>query len=217
MANRTNPVHEGAREGRRTLDSLGRELRLARLVAGLTQQQVATALGCSKAEISRREHALVRTLGVAEAFRHAAAVGLKAWLRLFPAIRRPLDAPQLDLLSRFRHRIGPGWRFDLEVPMPQPGDLRAADAVIAAAAGRCVVEAITRLVGIEAQTRAARLKARDLGVQRVILLVAATHANRRIIREAGPMLAEAFPIATAEALRTLARGRLPEADALILL
>jgi hypothetical protein len=74
----------------------------------------------------------------------AAAVGLRSWLRFFPAGRRLLDAPQLALLGRLRARISAIWRWETEVPIPIPGDLRAADARLSGPV-TILVEAYTRL------------------------------------------------------------------------
>lgn len=101
--------------------------------------------------------------------------------------------------------------------MPEAADLRAADAVIRVDAGAAAVEAITRFADVQAQYRAGRLKQRDLSLERLIFVVAGTSANRAAIRGAGDVLATYFPVRTREALRELAAGRLPEADALILL
>ncbi len=51
----------------------------------------------------------------------------------------------------------------------------------------------------------------------MILLVAATRSNRVSIRSAGPTLVEAFPWSTRLALAALAAGRIPDANAIILL
>lgn len=216
-ANRTSTLHEATFQAAWNLQQLGRELRLARIISGRSQSNVGRQLGCSKSQISRRERGLVKRLSFLELCRHAGAVGLKLVARLYPAVRRPLDAPQLALLKRLHARIGPlqGWR--LEVPMPNPGDLRAADATIATHAGTTVVEAITRLANVQAQYRAGALKQRDLGAERLIFLVSATRANREAIRLAGPILDEYFPVRTREALRDLQAGRLPRGNALILL
>jgi hypothetical protein len=128
-----------------------------------------------------------------------------------------MDAPQLALLNRFRARIAAIWRWEQEVPVPIEGDLRAVDARITAGGSTIVIEAITRLADVQAQTRAAQLKRRDIGAQRLILLLAATAANRRAVREAGPALAGAFPITTRATLDALAAGRDPGGDALLFL
>lgn len=58
---------------------------------------------------------------------------------------------------------------------------------------------------------------RDLGLDRLIFVVSGTSANRAAVRAAGDMLAAYFPAGTREALHELVAGRLPHADALVLL
>jgi len=215
MANRTSALHDATRQAAWTLHELGRELRIARVISGLTQSRVAKGIGTSQSRVSRTERGLPSDLGLATLSRHAAAVGLKIHVRLYPRGRRLLDAPQLGLLGRLRHRINPVWTWEMEVPVPIPGDLRASDARLTSAAATIVVEAITRLADAQAQARAAMLKKRDLHADRLILLVAATVANRRALREAGPDLAVAFPVATSAALRALAHGQDMGGDAIV--
>jgi len=217
MANRTSALHEATRQAAWTLHELGRELRIARVISGLTQSRVAKGIGTSQSRVSRTEHGLTSDAGLATLARHAAAVGLKIHVRLYPRGRRLLDAPQLGLLRRLRTRISSDWTWEIEVPVPIAGDLRAADAKLTSAAVTIVVEAITRLADAQAQARAAMLKKRDLRADRLILLVAATVANRRALREAGPDLTVAFPVGTSAALRTLACGQDLGADAIVVL
>lgn len=217
MATRTRSLDEAARNARWSLAELGREVRNARIRRGSTQRQVAVRLGTSVSQVSRLERGLAPRLTVASAFRLAAAVGLRGYLRAFPGGRDLLDQPQLALLERLRGRAAPAWRWRLEVPIPTPGDLRAVDAVLTN--GDCVIaiEAITRLADVQAQVRAAQVKARDLGATRLLLLLAATSANRRALRAAQPLIEAAFPMTTRAALTSLAAGRDPGADALVLL
>jgi transcriptional regulator with XRE-family HTH domain len=217
MANRSSPVHDASQQARWINQVNGRELRLARIMSGRTQQQVAARLGRSRSWVSRAERARFPGLTVADLTKHAAAVGLRVSVRLWPAGRRPLDHPQLALLERLRSRTGALWRWELEVPVPIEKDLRAADARISNAQTSIVVEAITRLVDVQAQLRAAQLKRRDLQAQRLVLLVSATSTNRTAMRAAGPMLRETLPVQTWAALRALAAGRDPGGDALIVL
>jgi transcriptional regulator with XRE-family HTH domain len=214
---RTNPLHEASIQATRILHDLGRELRLARISAGISQAELARRLETTQPRISRFERAKDVRASLEELIRHAAAVGLRLWVRAYPATRRLLDEPQLQLLQRFRDRIAGAWGWELEVPVPIPGDLRAADARIRIGELTILVEAITRLADIQAQSRAAQLKRRDLGATRLILLVAATETNRRALRAAGPAFSEAFPIRTAAALRVLAVGKDPGADAIVTL
>jgi transcriptional regulator with XRE-family HTH domain len=217
MANRVSMLREATRFGEWLRKEIGRELRVARLTAGMTQRDVGGVLGRAASHVSRVEHGLIRGLGMEAIVRHAAVVGLKPWVRLFPTVARPLDAAQLALLRRFQARIGEVWGVILEVPMPRAGDLRAADALLTIPGCRCMVEVITRLADFQAQVRAAHLKQRDLGADRLIFVIAATTTNRRALRAAGSAVETAFPLATRATLHALAAGNDPGADGLVLL
>lgn len=217
MANRTSPLREAARLASWILKNIGRELRVARILAGFTQAQVARHLGKSRSYVSRVENGLIAGIKMADLTRHAATVGLKPWFKLYPAGRRVMDAPQLALLARFRARVAAAWRVELEVPMPIAGDLRAADALISIVGCRCMVEVITRLADFQAQLRAAHAKQRDLGADRLIFALGGTTTNRRVLREAAAAVAVAFPVDTRTALRLLGAGVDPGGDALVIL
>lgn len=217
MANRQSPTREAGRFGAWLLREIGRELRVARLIAGMTQYQVAEQLGRSISHVSRVEHGLLNMIGIVQVTKHAAVVGLKPWVRLYPVVARPLDNAQLALLARFRERISNAWKVTLEAPMPLPGDLRAADALITINGCVCIVELITRLADFQAQLRSAQLKKRDLHAMRLIFVVAANATNRRSLHQAGAAVRDAFPLDTKATLRALAEGRDPGADGLVLL
>lgn len=217
MANRQSAVREGARFGVWLLREIGRELRVARLIAGMTQSQVATVLGTSASHISRVEHGLIKGFGLVALSRQGAVVGLKPWIRLYPTVARPLDSAQLALFEKFRARIGTAWEVVIEAPMPLAGDLRAADATLTIPGCRCMVEVITRLADFQAQVRSAHRKQRDIGAARLILVVAGNDTNRRALRDAGVAVRDGFPLDTKATLRALAAGVDPGADGLVLL
>src|SRR3990170_3436894 len=104
MANRQSPIREAGRFGEWLLREIGRELRVARLIAGMTQAEVAVLLGTSVSHVSRVEHGLIKGFGLVALSRHGAVVGLKPWIRLYPTVTRPLDKAQLALFARFRER-----------------------------------------------------------------------------------------------------------------
>lgn len=216
MANRQSSLREASRAAAWSLRALGRELRVARITGGMTQRAVGARIGRSASHVSRVENGLISGLTMAQLHRHAAAVGLKPFVNLYPAVARPLDHAQLTLLSAFRGRLRDAWQVDLEVPMPIAGDLRAADAVISRRGLRIMVEVITRMADFQAQLRAARRKARDLGTDRLVFVVAATATNRQALRDAGPAARDAFRVGSRAALRRLSLGDDPGADALIL-
>ena len=217
MSIRTSPIQEARRRTTWVLLTVGREIRTARHRSGMTQRSVGAAIGRSASWISRIESGHVRRVALAELIVVSAAVGLKLVVNAYPAWRRPLDAPQLDLLNRFNARLHGSWRRELEKVMPRHDDLRAVDELITLGDCACAVEAITRLADAQGQVRAARAKQRDLGAAHLILLVKSSHANRRMLREVGPILVESFPVGTRAALRALSAGRDPGGDCLIVL
>lgn len=146
-----------------------------------------------------------------------AAVGLKVWLTTFAAERAIKDAPQLALLRRFHARIGEAWTWTYEAVVPIQRDQRAADAVIRTASAEVMIEAFTRLADAQSQLRAVQAKARDMRIGRVILVIAATHANRRALGLAADVVAANFPLGTRAVLSALAAGRDPGANGIVLL
>lgn len=100
--------------------------------------------------------------------------------------------------------------------MPIEGDRRSADAMIGVEGLEVLVEAETHIDDIQALERGIAAKQRDLGVARVILLVADTRHNRAII-EGVPELRRRFPIGTRACLFALTQGRDPGGDALVIL
>lgn len=217
MANRTSIIREAGFIATSILRDIGRELRLARILAGMTQSRVGARIGRSASHVSRVERGRVPSVRLPTLVAHAAVVGLKPWVRLFPARARPMDAPQLAVLARLRTRISTEWGVELEVPVAIPGDLRAADVILSVPGCRILAEIITRLADFQAQVRAARLKHRDLHTDRLIMVVAATTTNRRVLREIGPAATVAFPLGTRTTLEALSAGRDPEGDAIVLL
>ena len=100
--------------------------------------------------------------------------------------------------------------------MPIAGDLRAGDGHIEGAFGSVLVEAETRVTDIQAVHRKARLKQRDLAADRLILLIADTVHNRRVVA-AHAELREHLPIGTRRCLAALSRGMDPGGDCLVIL
>ena len=216
-ANRRNPIHDASLDADRLLRDIGRELRVARITAGQTQARVARSLGWSQSRVSRAERGRYPSATLTDHSRHAAAVGLRLWVKAYPGVRRVLDAAQLALLGRFRARLHAIWSWELEVPVPLPGDLRAGDCRTAIPGRSVLVEAITRFADAQAQTRSAQRKRRDLRCDRLILLIADTSANRRALAEAGPAFQAAFPVTPRAALRALTAGVDLGGDAIVML
>jgi hypothetical protein len=110
--------------------------------------------------------------------------------------------------------------FRTEVLLPIPGDQRAWDGMIVGLTGlseRMPVEAETRWLDEQAQTRRIMLKLRDSGFEHVLLVLADTKRNREALALAGPIFLAEFPIPARQGLAALAAGEHPGGSSCVLL
>jgi transcriptional regulator with XRE-family HTH domain len=216
-ANRRSVLQGAGERWQRGWIDLADELREARLKLGLTQAQVAAALGVTRSWVCRVELHQARRVTVDYLYRHAAIVGLKASVKLYPLGGAIRDEAQAKYIARFVERVGHHWRVMLDVPIPIPGDLRGIDVLLANGTTRIAVEVITRLRDLQAQIRAAQQKQRDIHAVRLILVIAATNANRVALAATRPTLLAAFELDSQRVMGALAAGRDPGRDAVIAL
>lgn len=216
MAVRRDPVKEARLVTRDLHVRLGQELRDARRIAGLSQAAVGAACGMSHAQVGRIERGDLRALSFAQANGVAAAVGLRIVVRTYPGGDATRDAGQLRLLDRFRRLLPPAARWETEVPLPIPGDPRAWDGRVTLGGRRAGCEAETRLGDVQAVDRRIARKERDGAVDLVILVVADTKANRRVLRDHREALRSRFPLDGHAVIAALRAGRLPDASGIVL-
>lgn len=195
---------------------LGREARGLRLGAGLTQSALARVLGCTRQWIGDFELGRLRVVELRRVTRLFTFLGHKVVVTTYPTGEPLRDEGQVRLLERFNARLSPRWRRFTEAAMPNPGDLRAWDELLRGPV-MIGVEAETRLRDLQAIERSISGKQRDSGVDRVVLLVADTRANRRLLQAHTGMLRQSFPLDTRSCLVALAAGRDPGADALVVI
>jgi len=217
MPVRTRGLDHARHRGRLVRAEIGGSIRHARLAAGLRLCDVAEAIGRSVAWVSRVERGMSAKVSMEDMVVLCAAVGLKLWLTTYAAERAIHDAPQLALLRRFRARVGEMWQWSYEVIVPVAGDQRAADAVIRVPSVSIMIEAFTRVADGQAQLRAVRLKARDMDIERIIIVVGATPSNRRALAAAADVVASDFPLGTKAVIRALSAGRDPGANGIVTL
>ena len=217
MGSRERAIDIGAARAREILARLPAEARSARLTSGLGQADVASALGISVAQYSRIERGLSPDLAISTAVRLFAVLGMDLSVRAYPEGDPIRDAAHSALLERLRVRCHRSVVWRTEVPFPLRGDLRAWDATATCPAFRAGVEAETRIRDVQALDRRLALKERDGGMDRMILLVLDSRANRAALREAGSQLLLRFPIPGARALELLAAGVDPGGNTLICL
>jgi transcriptional regulator with XRE-family HTH domain len=210
------PIDRGVRRGRFLVGRTATELLTARRAAGMSQRELGRQARASRSRIGRAERGEPDQLTIELAARVAAVLGLQLSVTLHPDGDPVRDAAHLALLERLHARLPSRLRWRTEVPMPIDGDQRSADAVIGGPGVQAVIEAETRLVDVQAVERRINAKLRDLGIGRVILLVADTRHNRSVVAQV-PELRTRFPTSTRACLSALALGRDPGGDALVFL
>jgi transcriptional regulator with XRE-family HTH domain len=216
MPGRESTATLGARRSSLLRQRIADELTRARLAGGLSVREVARRIGVSSDRVARAERGEPGALTIDLAARIAPVVGMQLGLSIYPNGDPVRDRAHVALLHRFRRRLHLNLTWRTEVPMPIAGDLRAGDALIGGAFGTILVEAETRLVDVQAVERRSALKQRDLGAERLVLLIADTPNNRRVL-ELHPELRERFPVTTRKCLAALARGDDPREDAMVVL
>jgi transcriptional regulator with XRE-family HTH domain len=204
----------GLRIARLISSDLATELREARLAAGLSQRAVAEAAGLTQSKVSETELAR-RFRRFDEASRHAAVLGLRLSVKAYPQGSPVRDAGQLRLLGRLRVQVHRTFRWRTEVLIGGLGDLRAWDVQLGGP-GSIGIDAEMRLRDIQATQRRCETKWRDSGVDRVLLVVAATIHNRAVLREHRVALSSTFPADTAEVMRSLRRGEVPPRNGIVI-
>jgi transcriptional regulator with XRE-family HTH domain len=221
---RQRRVDLGDERGRRLVALVASEFGAARRNAGLSQEEVAHAVGVSRAQYGRIELGLSPEVAVAAVARIAAVLGLDTSLKLYPTAEPIRDAAHAALLERLHAHCHASLRWQTEVPLPRPGDLRAWDAMIRGfrtpegrGGIRGAVEAETRPTDAQALDRKLALKERDGGVDWLILLLADTRHNRSFLHGPATTLRARFPMDGRRALELLAAGVDPGSNAIIVL
>ena len=197
----------------------GRELRVARMAAGLTQADVARLAGVKQRQVSRVElGALSPSLDVR--CRMAAACGHELGWRLYPvATIRLRDSGQLAIAQVILQAAHRNWRPRLEVPV-SPGDRRAADLVLSSPMETLHIEIERALVDLQAQLRAAQLKRQALAEQtdrpvRLVLAVPDTRTTRARLGPFAELIARTLPARSPTAWRALRSGAPLAADGIL--
>ena len=216
MATVDRVQQRAARRTRKVMSELGSELRDARIAAGISQRHVGRVAGLSQSRISRTERAQRVPARIDELMVHGAALGLRLSLKAYPEGSPVRDASQLRVVERLRGRIGTAFKWRTEALIGDYGDLRAWD-VRLDGPGSIGIDVETRLSDMQALQRKMEAKWRDSGVDRIVLVVAATRHNRRVLAEHREALLSTFPADTPEIMAALRRGRLPGSNGIVVL
>jgi transcriptional regulator with XRE-family HTH domain len=204
---------------------LAEELGSTRRSIGLSFRECARRIGVSHDRLARAERGDESALTIDLAARYAVALGLKLAVSVHPDGDAVRDQGQLALIERFRKRLPLNARLRTEVAIPITGDQRSADGVVhvagtamarGMAAIEILVEAETHLGDFQAAERRMGAKARDLGADRAVLLLADTRHNRAMVNTI-PGIRERFRVDMRTWFRAIAQGQDPGGDALVIL
>jgi len=218
MAVRETPADVGARDASRLLESVRRDLRDARVRAGLSQTTVARAAGLSSSAYGRLETGDLKGTSVEAMAAAARALGLALSVRLYPEGSPVRDAGQLRLEADYADLLGAGLSFRPEVPLPITGDPRAWDGIVSGVEGLVFTECEMRLGDMQELLRRYEAKLRDDPRSRILILVVrSTRHNRRVLAQHREVLRPLLPLDGAAITRSLRAGRLPAAGGILVL
>jgi transcriptional regulator with XRE-family HTH domain len=194
------------------------ELVEARKTAGVSQRSIANLLGWSQSDLSRIER-LVQpgSISLIDLSQCAAVRGLELSVGLHPAGEPIRDKGHQVLIRRFLQTVGTGWRVEREVPLPNLHDPRAWDVVLRIVDCIVGVEAETRIRDVQALVRRMRQRQRDGGTGVIVLVLAETAHNRRVLPELLEALGPEFATSPRVVLRALREGRAIPGSGVILL
>lgn len=207
---RSRPSDIGRARATHLATAFGRELRIARMTAGLTQGRLAELATMSQSEVSKAERGR-GDVSLDARCRLAAACGHELGWRLYPvATVRLRDSGQLTLAQAIVAAAHPSWKPQLEAPVA-PGDPRAADLLLASASEILHVEIERALVDFQAQLRSAQLKRQALGDHherpiRLVIAVPDTRTTRARIAPHAELIARALPASSESTWRSIRSG-----------
>jgi transcriptional regulator with XRE-family HTH domain len=219
MGSAERTYDRGSRKGARLVRSIGEEFRTARLALGLSQRYVARAARISRSQYGRIELGAVQHLSMLTAARISAVLGLDLSARVYPGGRPIRDAAHAQRLRRLLDHVGAPLGFVTDVPLRRTTEYpeqRAWDVVLSGDGRRTAVELETRLYDVQALTRRIHLKQRDDAPDQLLLVVANTRANRRVVHEFGSLFADWPRLRTAGVLKTLRSGHHPGTGLILL-
>jgi transcriptional regulator with XRE-family HTH domain len=193
------------------------ELVEARKTAGLSQRTVADLLGWSQSELSRMERLVgIDSVSLVDVAGYAAVLGLELSAGLHPAGEPLRDKGHQAVVRRLIAMLHESWKVAREVLLPNPGDTRAWDLVLRVAGCIVGIEVETRVRDVQALRRRMRARQREGGTDAVVLVLADTTHNRRVLPELLEALGPEFATSPRAVLKTLREGRPIPGSAVIL-
>jgi transcriptional regulator with XRE-family HTH domain len=221
---RNRPVDTGRSRARFLRQRFGEELRVARVLAGLSQSQLARRARVSQTTVSAVERG-ARGASMEVASRLATGCGSELGVRLFPGDGVSLrDSGQLAMAEALLAAASPLWHARLELPVSTShrgaADRRAADLVLEGTSEVLHIEIERRLVDLQAQLRSATLKRDALAVRfqnpvRLILALPDRRSARAAVEQMSALIARTLPAGSARIRRSLVTGEPLDGDGIL--
>jgi transcriptional regulator with XRE-family HTH domain len=216
---RSSAASIGLARARQIAAWFGRELRIARVSAGLTQFQLARRAGIAQQEVSRAENG-DPSVSLVIRCRLAAACGMQLGWRMTPESTVHLrDSGQLGIAQGILRITHSSWVADLE-HIVAPGDLRAADILLSHPVELAQVEIERSLVDFQGQLRAAQLKRRVIAEResrpvRLVIAVPDTEGTRVRIEPNLALIQRVLPVSSRRIWSALKSGEPIGGDGLL--
>ncbi len=191
-----------------------RELQVAREDSNVSLAQLASETGSSQSALSRLERLELEDVGIVRLSEIASALGCELSLGIHPVGDPLRDKAQLAIGRRFDALLGPAWRVLSEVLLPEPGDRRSWDKVVKLVGPEAPyafgVDIESRVRDVQALVRRTRERETDPRFQHILLVLADSATNRRLVGQLVDNLGEAYTTPMRELRRSLRQGtRLP--------
>lgn len=174
----------------------------------MSQASLARQLGRSQSDLSRLERLVdIDRVSFVEVAEVASILGLELSAGLHPVGEPIRDKGHQALIGRFRAELSSAFKVLAEVPLPTPGDRRAWDLLLRLPTQLIGVEAETRIRDMQRLVRHVHQRERDGGVDAIVLVLAATRANRELVDDLRVGLGLSYATPPRVILRSLRSGQ----------
>jgi ribosome-binding protein aMBF1 (putative translation factor) len=208
MGTRETRVQRGRRHGDQVLTRVIGELRTARELAGVSQRTLANELAWSQSEVNRLEPFRFHSVSFTRLCEISAVLGLELSASLHPAGDAVRDRGHQKVRVRVVRLVAdPPYVFTHEAAFPAMGDLRSWDLLLSLDDFLVGIEIESRVRDIQACVRRVRAREREGGVDAIVLVLADTAHNRRIVGELREALGPRFATDPRAIVRALGSGR----------
>ena len=217
MGTKETRAQRGKRRGAELLSAVIGRLRDARVSNGISQADIAHALGISQQHYSRIELGRVPTTSLIDLATIASILGLEPSLTLHPIGPAIRDKGHEALIGRLLKLVAPTWHVLREAPFPNLGDPRSWDVLLRLGNYRIGIEAETRIRDVQALVRRMRDRARAGGTDATLIVLSNSAHNRQLVDQLRVALGPEFGTSSVAVVAALRAGHPLPASGVVLL